>query len=67
MKNLTFIVVWLTSLPLLDLLVDKREMYGFSKQNDTLRGLIEEMEWVALGDPGEAVSIQAPWATFYGT
>jgi hypothetical protein len=25
-----------------------------------------EMEWVALGDPGEAVSIQAPWATFYG-
>jgi hypothetical protein len=24
------------------------------------------MEWVAKGDPGEAVSIQAPWATFYG-
>jgi hypothetical protein len=24
------------------------------------------MEWVALGDPGEAVSVQAPWATFYG-
>jgi hypothetical protein len=24
------------------------------------------MEWVAKGDPGEAVSVQAPWATFYG-
>jgi hypothetical protein len=23
------------------------------------------MEWVAKGDPGEAVSVQAPWATFY--
>jgi hypothetical protein len=24
------------------------------------------MEGVAKGDPGEAVSIQSPWATFYG-
>jgi hypothetical protein len=24
------------------------------------------MEGVAKGDPGEAVSIQAPWAAFYG-